>query len=141
MAISTYQVYLMYKSATGSSAYEKLVDIKSFGDLGGSPEQLDTTTLSDKIKTSILGIQELDLLDFTANYTKEDFAKVKAVAGQDLPYAVWFGADSSGNPDGHDGKFSFNGMCAVYANGGGVNEVVDMTISIAASTEIVFEEA
>ena len=64
MAISTYQVYLMHK-ASGTGDYTKLVDIKSFGDLGGSPEQLDTTTLSDKIKTSILGIQELDLMDFT----------------------------------------------------------------------------
>lgn len=141
MAISTYQVYLMHKPTAEASAYEKLVDIKSFGDLGGSPEQLDTTTLSDKIKTSILGIQELDLLDFTANYTKSDFAKVKALAGKNLPYAVWFGADNSGEPDGHDGKFSFEGMSSVYANGGGVNEVVDMTISIAASTEIAFEEA
>lgn len=140
MAISTYQVYLMHK-ASGTGDYTKLVDIKSFGDLGGSPEQLDTTTLSDKIKTSILGIQELDLMDFTANYTKEDFAKVKALAGKDLPFAVWFGGATSGEPDGHDGKFSFNGMLAVYANGGGVNEVVDMTISIAASTEITFEEA
>lgn len=140
MAISTYQVYLMHKSTDGAGEYAKLVDIKSFGDIGGSPEQLDTTTLSDKIKTSILGIQELDLMDFTANYTKADFAKVKALEGKNLPYAVWFGADASGKPDGHDGKFSFDGMCSVYANGGGVNEVVDMTISIAASTEIVFAE-
>ena len=137
MAISTYQVYLMYKPADGD--YKKLVDIKSFGDLGGAPQQLDTTTLSNKIKTSILGIQELDLLDFTANYTKEDFSKVKGVEGKDMPYAVWFGADTAGKPDGHDGKFSFSGMASVHANGGGVNEVIDMTISIAASTEISFE--
>lgn len=131
MAISTYGVYLMHK--TGSSgSYEKLVDIKSFGDLGGTPEQLDTTTLSDKIKTSILGIQELDLIDFTANYTKTDFAKVKNLEGSDMSFAVYFGEE------GEDGKFEFNGMLSVYVNGGGVNEVVDMTISIAASTEITF---
>lgn len=135
MAISTYGVYLMYKK--DGSTYEKLVDIKSFGDLGGSPEQLDTTTLSDKIKTSILGIQELDLIDFTANYTADDFSKVKELEGQDLPFAVWFG-NASGTPDGHDGKFEFNGMLSVYVSGGGVNEVVDMTVSIAASTEIFF---
>ena len=131
MAISTYGVYLMYDKS-GSGSYEKLVDIKSFGDLGGAPEQLDTTTLSDKIKTSILGIQELDLLDFTANYTKSDFAKVKELEGKDMPFAVYFGEN------GDDGEFDFNGMLSVYVNGGGVNEVVDMTISIAASTEITF---
>ena len=131
MAISTYGVYLMYDQS-GAGSYEKLVDVKSFPDLGGSPEQLDTTTLSDKIKTSILGIQELDLLDFTANYTKTDFAKVKNLEGEDMAFAVYFGEQ------GEDGKFTFNGMLSVYANGGGVNEVVDMTISIAASTEITF---
>ena len=141
MAISTYQVYLMYNATGTGSTYSKLVDIKSFGDIGGAPEQLDTTTLSDKIKTSILGIQELDLLDFTANYTKEDFTKVKALEGDDMPFAVWFGGTETGEPDGHNGKFSFNGMLSVFANGGGVNEVVDMTINIAASTEITFESA
>lgn len=141
MAISTYQVYLMYNATGTGSTYSKLVDIKSFGDIGGAPEQLDTTTLSDKIKTSILGIQELDLLDFTANYTKEDFTKVKALEGDDLPFAVWFGGTEAGEPDGHNGKFSFKGMLSVFANGGGVNEVVDMTINIAASTEITFESA
>ena len=131
MAISTYGVYLMCdKEKSGS--YKVLVPIKSFGDLGGSPEQLDTTTLSDRVKTSILGIQELDLIDFTANYTLKDFGDVKNLEGQDLPFAVYFGED------GENGKFEFNGMLSVYVNGGGVNEVVDMTISIAASTEITF---
>jgi hypothetical protein len=49
-----------------------------------------------------------------------------------MSFAVYFGEE------GEDGKFEFNGMLSVYVNGGGVNEVVDMTISIAASTEITF---
>ncbi len=39
MATSSYKTFLMYKKA---SAYEKLVDIKDFPDLGGSPEMLET---------------------------------------------------------------------------------------------------
>ena len=35
-AISSYKVFLMYKKASGST-YEKLVDIKSYPDLGGTP--------------------------------------------------------------------------------------------------------
>lgn len=140
MAISTYQVYLMYKEGEAST-YTKLVDVKDFPDLGGSPEQLDTTTLSDKMKTSILGIQELDTLEFTANYTKADYTKLKALERQDVPFAVWLGGTSAGEPDGHDGKFAFNGMLSVFVAGGGVNEVVDMTISIAASTPIEPDDA
>ena len=36
------------------------------------------------------------------------------------------------------GKFTFDGQLSVYKNGGGVNEVQDMTITIAASSVIQF---
>ena len=127
MAISTYGIYLMHKV---SGEYEKLVDIKSFPDLGGAPEMLETTTLSDNMQTYIPGIQSLDGLEFEANYTKADFVKLKALEGKDEPYAVFFGED------GTDGKFEFNGGLSVFPVGGGVNEVVGMTISIAPSTPI-----
>ena len=59
MAISTYKIFLMQKN---TSAWEKLIDIKEFPDLGGAPEMLETTTLSDKMQTYIPGIQSLDSL-------------------------------------------------------------------------------
>lgn len=141
MAISTYKVFLMSKK---SSAYEKLVDIKDFPDLGGSPEMLETTTLSDKMQTYIPGIQNLDALEFTANYTKTDFAALKTLEGQELDLAVWFGGTEEGNvltPTGSDGKFEFKGQLSVFPVGGGVNEVVDMTITIAPSTPITMADA
>lgn len=140
MAISTYKIFLMKKS---SSAYEKLIDIKDFPDLGGAPEMLETTTLSDNMQTYIPGIQSLDALEFTANYTKEDFTKLKALEGQEIELAVWFGGTGEGaslTPTGSDGKFEFNGQLSVFPVGGGVNEVVDMTITIAPSTPIIMAE-
>lgn len=131
MAISTYQTYLMKGS-------EKLIDIKSFGDLGGTPELLDTTTLSDKAKTSILGIEGQEAMEFEANYTKEDFSTLKELEGAEQNFAVWIGASAEGEPDGHNGKFSFKGTLSVFVKGGGVNEVTSMTISIAPSTVITF---
>jgi hypothetical protein len=136
MAISTYKIFLMMK---GETAYEKLIDIKDFPDLGGSPEMLETTTLSDKMQTYIPGIQSLDALEFTANYTKTDFTKLKALEGQEKEFAVWFGGDETGStltPTGADGKFTFSGQLSVFPVGGGVNEVVDMTVTIAPSTPI-----
>lgn len=136
MAISTYKVFLMMKK---EAAYEKLVDIKDFPDLGGSPEMLETTTLSDKMQTYIPGIQNLDALEFTANYTKADFATLKALDGVEHDFAVWFGGTEEANiltPTGSDGKFEFKGQLSVYPVGGGVNEVVDMNITIAPSTPI-----
>lgn len=138
MAISTYKVFLM-KKGTGN-AYEKVVDIKDFPDLGGAPEMLETTTLSDSMQTYIPGIQSLDAMEFTANYTKADFTTLKALEGQANEYSVWFGGTETGGvltPTGSDGKFNFTGMLSVFVVGGGVNEVVDMTITIAPSTPIV----
>jgi len=143
MAINTYQTYLMHKPSAASD-YTKLVDIKDFPDLGGTPEMLETTTLSDPMQTFIAGIQTLDSsgLQFTCNYTKADFTTLKALeADSNHDYAVWFGATTSGStdtPSGSDGKFSFKGQLSVYPSGGGVNEVVNMIVSIAPSTKITF---
>ena len=49
MATSSYKSFLM-KKGTGDT-YEKLVDIKDYPDIGGSPETLETTTLSDSMQT------------------------------------------------------------------------------------------
>lgn len=138
MAISTYQAFLM--KGTGSTpTYAKLVDIKSFGDLGGVPESLETTTLTNGNRTYIAGIQDSEAIEFTANYTAADFTTVKALQGTGaVDFAVWFGATSGGVPDGHNGKFSFKGELSVYVPGGGVNEVVDMTITILPTTDITF---
>lgn len=140
MAISTYKIFLMQKN---TSAWEKVVDIKEFPDLGGTPEMLETTTLSDKMQTYIPGIQSIDALEFTSNYTLADYKKLKALEGQDKEYAVWFGGTEAGDtvtPTGSDGKFKFNGQLSVFPVGGGVNEVVDMTITIAPSTSISMDE-
>ena len=128
MAISTYGIFLMHKSE--GSTYTKLIDIKDFPDLGGAPEMLETTTLSDSMQTYIEGIQSADALEFTANYTKEDYTKLSALKGKQESYAVYFGEE------GTNGKFSFDGYLSARVNGGGVNEVVGMTISIAPATAI-----
>lgn len=143
MAISTYKIFLMQKATTGDT-WEKLIDIKEFPDLGGTPEMLETTTLSDRMQTYIPGIQSLDALEFTSNYTLADYKKLKELDGKEQEYAVWFGGTEAGDtvtPTGSDGKFKFKGQLSVFPVGGGVNEVVDMTITIAPSTPISMVES
>ena len=140
MAISTYKSFLMHKVA---EKWEKLVDIVSYPDLGGSPEMLEATTLSDPMTVNILGIQSLDALEFECNYTLEKYTELKEMEGEDKQFAVWLGGSESGGtvtPDGSDGKFEFGGQLSVFVNGGGVNEVRKMTVSIAASTPITLGE-
>ena len=138
MAISTYKVFLMKKGTTGDT-YEKLIDIKEFPDLGGAPEMLETTTCSDPAQTYIKGIQSQDALEFTANYTKEDYDILSKLSGIETDYSVWFGGTETAGkatPTGSDGKYDFKGDLSVYITGGGTNEVVSMTVSIAPSTVI-----
>ena len=141
MAISTYKVFLM-KKATDSEVYTKLLDIKEFPELGGDPEMLETTSLSDKMQTFIMGIQTAEGVAFPANYDKAKFAELKALEGAQHDFGVWFGGTEEGGivtPDGSNGKFSFSGELFAKVNGGGVNEVVGMTVTVAPSTPIEFE--
>ena len=138
-ATSTYMTFLMKGTGTDSVTYTKLVDIKEFPDLGGEPEKLETTTLSDRMQTYINGVQSLESMTFTANYDKDAYQTIYALRGQQVPYAVWFGGTESGSeviPTGSLGKFSFTGEIDVFVSGGGVNEVRNMSMTIAPSTVI-----
>ena len=139
MAISTYKTFLMKGSGTTTVTYSKLIDIKDFPDLGGVPEMLDTTTMSDAARTYILGIQETESMTFTANYTLADFETIKALEYTEQLFSVWLGAtveNEVATPTGSDGKFDFKGYITVTKTGGGVNEVQNMTITIAPTTVI-----
>lgn len=142
MAISTHKTFLMTKK--DESSWSKLIDIKSFPDLGGSPEMLETTTLSDPAQTYIPGIQSSEALEFTANYTLADYKKIEALKGQELDLALWFGGtESPGSigkegltPTGSEGKHEFKGYVFAHTSGGGTNEVVGLAITIIPSTPI-----
>lgn len=136
MASSTYKTFLMKK---GASDYEKLVDIKDFPDLGGAPEMIETTTLSDSMQTYIEGILSSDALEFTINYDLETYQTLLALKGVETEFAVWFGGTESNGvvtPTGDEGKFAFKGYLSARVLGKGVNEVKEATVSIAPSTPI-----
>lgn len=127
MAISTQGVTL--KWGTSATSLSKVVDIKDFPDLGGAPEVLETTTLSDQIQTYILGIQGSGMMEFTCNYTKEDFDEVMKDANKDLYYALEFG------DKGDEGIFEWQGQHTAWVVGAGVNAVTEFKIGIAPSTK------
>ena len=133
MAISTYRVFLMH--ATTGTTYEKLLDIKSFPDLGGAPEMLETTTLSDFARTYIPGIENTEQKTFTCNYKSTDYATLAALKGQEINVAIWFGGTEDATthvvtPTGAQGKFTGKGYIDVFVAGAGVNEVVNMTVTL-----------
>ena len=136
MAVSTQITTLKYTTDLvapyDTPALTKLCDIVSYPDMGSTPSKLDTTDLSQATyKTSILGLQELPDLTFEANYDETVYNTIIGLTGT-YHFSLEFGTTSA------DGKFEWNGQVRVYANGGGVDEVRKMTITLSASTPITF---
>lgn len=126
-AYSSYQVFLMHKP----SGWTKLIDVRDFPDLQGDPNMLDATTLSDKAESQIPGIKRSGEKKFTAIYSKSDYNTLKGFAGTLKDVGVWFGATSAGVPDGSNGKFEGKGYISVKVTGKGVDEVLEMEITVA----------
>ncbi|MBO7673617.1 MAG: hypothetical protein J6S63_01250 [Atopobiaceae bacterium] len=134
MARTTENTFLMLGSGS-PIAYSKLVDIKEFPDLGGAPNTVDVTTLTDHQRVYLMGLKDPGILEFTANYDATDYATIAALTGEQ-DFAVWFGVDVSDQPDGNAGKFEFKGQITCWVAGGSVEAAVDMGIAITTSTEI-----
>lgn len=127
MAISTQHSYFMYKVST---TWTKLFDFKTDPDEATAPDQLETTTQSDNIKTYIEGLQDNPQKQYTLNYDLAIYRAIKALKGVEQDIAEWFGAASDGTtPDGHNGKFAGKGYLDVYWNGGDTNTVRNMTVT------------
>lgn len=127
--ISTIGTVLKCGAATASIA--ELCKIKSYPDLGGAPDNLETTDLQDTAQTFCPGVQTVDQMEFTANYTLEDYESVLQKAGtEDQVYELAFGAN------GADGVFTWTGTHTVYVNGGDVNAVREMTIVCTPSSAV-----
>ena len=126
--ISTVHSYFMYKVST---TWTQLFSFKTDPDEATAPDQLEVTTQSDSVKKYIEGLQDNPQKQYTLNYNLATYRAIKALKGQELEVAEWFGAASDGmTPDGHDGKFSGKGFLAVYWNGGDANTVRNMTVTL-----------
>lgn len=130
MAISTFGVTL--KWGESADAVAKVIDIKDFPDMIGEANMLETTHLGDSQQTFIPGIKQSETLSFTYNYTSADFAKVEADANKALFYELAFSDGSS---------FTWQGQHTSGLPGKGVDEVIEATVNIAASTAVEFKAA
>lgn len=123
------------KSGATASELTKLCRIKSYPQLGGSPERIETTDLEDVMQTFVEGVQSVDDMQFTVNYEKETYDAVNARIKTDKYFQIEFGEN------GADGKFSWMGSISQFVNGGEVNGVREATITCTPSTEIKAEDA
>ena len=136
MAISTYHVSLCLVGDNYTDVTQ-LVKITSYPDLGQPANGLEKTTTSDSARNYIKGIGETPSeLTFGANYVYSDYLALLDLVGEEKRFAILFQYNSQDANYGIDGMFAFSGYLDVYVNGGGVNEVCGMSISISPSSEI-----
>ena len=140
MAISSFQTYLMY--STDKTSWTNLCPIKQQPDLGSAPEPIEVTSLSDPARCSIPGIENTDQQPYQANYDHATYVTIKGMKGTEYYFSRWLGATYSGGtytPSGSNGKFTGKGYVDVYVNGNGINDPVDMTVTITLTEPMVEE--
>jgi len=145
-AISTIGSHFMQGTGTGTLTWAELFKFKTDPTLINAPEILDTTTQADHARTSIFGLASSDAKTFTLNYEDNVYDTIKSLEGQELNLSMWFGDsfNSSTNtytPTGEYGKFTGKGYLYVTPNGGDVNGVREMTVTLAVTVPFVKESA
>jgi hypothetical protein len=126
-AYSTIDTVLTFGTTRQNQA--QLTRIKSIPQLGGEPEQIETTDLEDRVQTFVPGVQSVDTSTFICNYTPEGYTALKASSNTPGVYRLFFAEHSA---------FEWEGQHDVFFNGGGVNEALEMTVTVTPSTEPVF---
>lgn len=129
-AISTIGAKLGYGASaaaahTAASAPSPLVNIKSYPDIIGEPQQIDVTTLSDSQVQNINGVKQSNVLTFPVNYTSSVYSDVSASENTDLYFELLF-SDGS--------KFTWQGQFTLGLPGKGVNDAVEFNIYCALSS-------
>ncbi len=116
-----------------ATEFTEIEDLLEVGELGGTPEKIDVTTLSDTVKKSINGVKDLGDLTFkflydnsttTSNYrVLKDFETNKKVATYQVEY-----------PDGT--THEFDAEVSVKMDSVAVNGSLTFTATMAMQSEI-----
>lgn len=118
---------------TAADATSKICKIKSYPDLGGTPDMIDVTDLEDTYQSYIPGVISMpDAMEFTCNFTPDAYAAAVSNANTDGYYKLNFGSPLD---DGY-ACFSWEGRHTVYVTGGDVNAAREFVIAVAPSSEI-----
>ena len=114
-------------SGTAPITYTDLPGLKSVPDLGGDPELVDNTALTDTILHKEIGIGDPGDMEYTFRYTASAYNTAVAREGK-VTYFEHKLKDGS--------TFTFSGYPHIVLSGGGVNDPLEFTISIALNSDI-----
>lgn len=116
------------KFGTAASSLTELCKIKTFPQLNGEREQIESTDLTDNAQTFVPGVQSVESMQFTCNFTLAAYTSLKATALTDGFFELDFASAGS--------KATWEGQYDVYVNEGEVNGLIEMTLVCYPSTEV-----
>lgn len=132
-------VELQY-SATNGGTYTKLNGLFEFPDLGGEPDQIDVTNLSDSSFKYIHGLKDYGSLTFGFIYDgmgSSSNYKILRDLEEDGATIYWKVVIPAAADQGATGiAFTFSGVPAVYMSGTGVNSRLEFQLSVALDSDI-----
>ena len=127
----TKDITLSYKK---DSSYEVLDGLQEVPSLGGTPDKVEVTTLSDGSRRYIKGIKDYGDLTFKFLYQNDtetsNFRVLRGLeeSGKIVEWKVEF-------PDGTG--FAFSGECTVAPSDGAVNAAITFNLTISLNSDIV----
>lgn len=131
MPYSANQTKLSYR--TGENTFVEIEHLMEIPELGGTPEKIDVTTLSDKVKKYIPGTKDYGDLVFKLLYDN---------ANDSANYRVLKGMDDAGTtatfklayPDGT--AHQFNAVPSVKLDAGAINGALTFSVTMILSSDI-----
>lgn len=121
------------KFGTKSSSLTELCKIKTTPQLNGEREQIESTDLTDQAQTFVPGVQSVESMQFTCNFTMEAYTSLKTNALTDGYFELDFVSAGA--------KATWEGQYDVYVNEGEVNGLIEMTITVYPSTVVTIAAA
>lgn len=119
-------------SATESGTVTNLPGLKSLPELGAEPTMVDNTCLTDTMIVNEMGIGDPGTLEYVFKFvnssTTDSYRVLKALSSDTTYYWTQEMADGT--------KFKFGAQPSVRVGGGGVNEAIEFTLSLAIQTDI-----
>ena len=119
---------LGYKTTSSASSYTTLEGLKSIPDMGLVKERVENSCLASTIREYELGIGDPGELEFVFRYKNaaatDSYPVLRALAAAGS--VVYF---EETDKDGT--RYTFSGPISVVRNGGGVNDPIEFTMSVA----------
>lgn len=116
------------KFGTTANSLAELCKIKSYPQLNGEREQIESTDLTDTAQTFVPGVQSVESMQFSANFTMAAYTSLKTSALTDGFFELDFTSAGA--------KATWEGQYDVYLNEGEVNGLVEMTVVVYPSTVV-----